>query len=131
MSALQKKTINTVSSQIVDPATGTIRQQVDSKTAYEGIYNQYGTTTPSIGMICAPFNIVALFANADIAVIDKKKRDELNLGNSTTLATGAYFYGKGSSSIIIGVFYEWVWDSRTQDRIDYLNLRTSIPISPL
>ena len=127
---LKKTTINDISSSTVN-GTST-RQTVKSQSAYNGVFKEFKTFTPSFDFIFSPIKSFAINAFGDYNIINGSDKTKYNIDNFGSIATGIYFYGDGNSSKInIGAFYKWTKDNATNSWTEQVGLRTSIPITPL
>jgi|GEM_PF-3754772 len=127
---LKKTTVNDISSTTVNGAN--TRQIVKSQSAYNGVFKEFKTFTPSFDFIFSPIKSFAINAFGDYNFINGGDKTKNNIDNFGSIATGIYFYGDGNSSKInIGAFYKWTKDNSTNSWTEQVGLRTSIPITPL
>lgn len=127
---LEKTNVNDISASTV--SGNSTRQIVESTIAYDGIYKEFNTVTPSFEVIISPIKSVALNIFGDYNIINETDSKEVSIGNYGSIATGLYFYGNGDSSRVnIGVFMKWTKQELTKSWSDQIGLRTTIPITPL
>lgn len=127
---LKKTTVNDISSSIVNGTT--TRQTVKSQSAYNGVFKEFKTFTPSFDFIFSPIKSFAINAFGDYNFINGSDKKRNGIDNFGSIATGIYFYGDGNSpKINIGAFYKWTKDNATNFWTEQIGLRTSIPITPL
>lgn len=127
---IKKTTVNDISSSVVNGTT--TRQVLKSQSAYNGVFKEFKTFTPSFELIISPIKSFAINVFGDHNFINGNDKKKNNIDNFGSIATGIYFYGDGSTSKInIGAFYKWTKDNATNTTTEQIGLKTSIPITPL
>jgi len=126
---LKKTTINDISTTTTNGTT--TRQIVKSQSAYNGVFKEFKTFTPSFELIFSPIKSFAINVFGDYNFINGSDKTKYNMDNYGSIAAGIYFYGDGSSKINIGAFYKWTKDNTANSWTEQIGLKTSIPITPL